>query len=141
MLIAAPLALAFAAAFSGAALYINLVEQPARLALDDAALLSEWRPSDRRGFALLASLALIAAVLALATYFETQDVRWLLGAAIVLASWPYTFFAMVPMNNRILTLTSGEPGAARELVRQWGLLEYGQTAIGIVACAVFLWAL
>jgi hypothetical protein len=135
------LALAFAAAFSGAALYINLVEQPARLALDDSALLSEWRPSDRRGFAMLASLALIAAALALTAYFQTQDVRWLIGAIIVIASWPYTFFAMVPMNNRILTLSAAESGAARELVRTWGLLEYGQTAIGLVACAVFLWAL
>src|ERR1700730_3586020 len=95
------LALAFAAAFSGAALYINLVEQPARLALDDNALLSEWRPSDRRGFAMLASLALVAAMLGLGTYFETHDVRWLIGAIVVIASWPYTFFAMVPMNNRI----------------------------------------
>jgi hypothetical protein len=135
------LALAFAAAFSGAALYINLVEQPARLGLDDSALLSEWRPSDRRGFAMLASLALIAAALALTAYFQTQDVRWLIGAIIVIASWPYTFFAMVPMNNRILTLSAGESGAARELVRTWGLLEYGQTAIGLVACGVFLWAL
>jgi Domain of unknown function (DUF1772) len=135
------LALAFAAAFSGAALYINLVEQPARLALDDSALLSEWRPSDRRGFAMLASLALIAAALALTAYFQTQDVRWLIGAIIVIASWPYTFFAMVPMNNRILNISVGESGAARELVRTWGLLEYGQTAIGLVACGVFLWAL
>jgi len=136
-----PLALAFAAAFSGAALYINLVEQPARLALDDKGLLSEWRPSDRRGFAMLATLALVAAVLGLATYFETQDVRWLIGAIIVIASWPYTFFAMVPMNNRILAVSASEPAAARELVRSWGLLEYGHTTIGIVACAAFLWAL
>ena len=134
-------ALAVAAAFTGAALYINLVEQPARLALDDSALLSEWRPSDRRGFAMLASLALIAAALALTAYFQTQDVRWLIGAIIVIASWPYTFFAMVPMNNRILTISAAESGAARELVRTWGLLEYGQTAIGLVACGVFLWAL
>ncbi len=135
------LALAFAAAFSGAALYINLVEQPARLALDDHGLLSEWRPSDRRGFAMLASLALVAAVLGLATYFETQDVRWAIGAIVVIASWPYTFFAMVPMNNRILAISANDPGAARDLVSTWGLLEYGHTAIGIVACAAFLWAL
>jgi hypothetical protein len=135
------LALAFAAAFSGAALYINLVEQPARLALDDGALLSEWRPSDRRGFAMLATLALIAAIFALGAFFESSDARWLIGALIVILSWPYTFFAMVPMNNRILTISASEPGAARELVRVWGLLEFGETAIGVVACAVFLWAL
>jgi hypothetical protein len=135
------LALVFSAAFSGAALYLNLVEQPARLALDDRALLSEWRPSDRRGFAMLATLALIAAILALAAYFETQDLRWLIGALIQIASWPYTFFAIVPVTNRILTLPASDVASARELVRSWGLLEIGQTAIGVAACVCFLWAL
>jgi hypothetical protein len=140
-MLTAHLALVFAAAFTGAALYLNLVEQPARLALDDRALISEWRPSDRRGFALLATLALLAAILALAAYFQTNDLPWLIGALIVVASWPYTFFAIVPVTNRILDIGRADPTAARALVRSWGLLEIGQTAIGIAACLVFLWAL
>ncbi|THD48346.1 MAG: DUF1772 domain-containing protein [Bradyrhizobium sp.] len=135
------LALALAAAFSGAALYVNLVEQPARLALDDAAMLDEWGPSDRRGVALLATLSLLSAALGLLTYFASQDVRWAIGALIVLLAWPYTLFAMSPLNNQILALAPRDIGAARVLVRQWGLLEYGQTAIGLVATAVYLWAL
>jgi len=135
------LALAVAAAYTGAALYINLVEQPARLALDDAAMLAEWGPSDRRGFAYLATLALVAAVLALGAYFAASDLRWLIGGLIIVASWPYAFFAMVPMNNRILALSNGDAASARALVRDWGMLEIGQTAIGVVACAIFLWAL
>ena len=135
------LALALAAAFSGAALYVNLVEQPARLALDDAAMLDEWGPSDRRGVGLLATLSLISAALGLLTYFASQDVRWAIGALIVLLAWPYTLFAMSPLNNQILALAPRDIGAARVLVRQWGLLEYGQTAIGLVATAVYLWAL
>lgn len=39
---AGPFALAFAAAYLGAALYSVLVEQPARLTLDDRALVKEW---------------------------------------------------------------------------------------------------
>ena len=135
------LALAAAAAFAGGALYVNVVEQPARMALEDSALLSEWGPSDRRGVALLLGLALVAGIFGLAGYFETQDVRWAIGALIVILVWPYTFFAMAPLNNQILTLRPKDVGATRALVAQWGQLEYGLTAIGVVASAVFLWAL
>jgi hypothetical protein len=104
-------------------------------------MLGEWAPSDRRGVALMAGLSLISAVLGLSSYFSSGDARWAIGAIIIILSWPYTFFAMAPVNNQILTLVPRDIGAARALVRQWGLLEYGQTGIGLVASAVFVWAL
>ncbi len=135
------IALAFAAAFAGAAIYVNWVEQPARLKLEDQALLSEWGPSDSRGVALLAAFALASAVAGFVAFFASQDVRWVFGALIVISTWPYAFFVMAPLNNQILSLHGADVAAARALVRQWGLLESGFAAIGVLAVAMFLWAL
>jgi len=140
-MLAGTLALAFAAAFAGAAIYVNWVEQPARLKLEDEALLSEWGPSDSRGVALLAAFALAAALAGFIAWFESEDVRFAYGALIALATWPYAFFVMAPLNNQILSLSGKDVAAARALVRQWGLIESGFAAIGVVAVAVFLWAL
>ena len=133
-------ALAFAAAFTGASFYVNWVEQPARLALDEEALLSEWGPSDSRGVSLLAAIALVAAITGLIAYFETQDVRWAFGALIIIASWIYAYFVMAPLDNQIRSLRGGEVAAARALVRQWGIVESGLAAIGAAAVLMFLWA-
>ena len=111
------------------------------MALDDKALLSEWGPSDSRGVALLLAFALAAAAAAFIAYFELDDVRWVFGALIVIATWPYAFFIMAPLNNQILSLKGGDVSAARELVRQWGLIELGFAGIGVLAVAMFLWAL
>ena len=136
------LALVSASAFTGAALYLNLVEQPARLALDDAAMMREWAPSDRCGFALLGGLAVLAALAGLVAFGQGSDIRWLIGALIALASWPYTFFVVVPLNNRLLAASPAQPEAdAREIVTFWGRLEWGLVAIGAASAAVFAWTL
>ena len=139
-MISGTLALAFAAAFTGASFYVNWVEQPARLKLDDAALLSEWGPSDSRGVALLVGLALLAAIAGFIAYFDTQDVRWAFGAIVMILSWPYAFFLMSPLDNQVRSLRGGDVAAARALVRQWGIVESGLTALGGVAVLVLLWA-
>jgi hypothetical protein len=133
-------AFATACAFFGAALYINIVEQPARLALDARSIVREWMTGNRRGFLMLAVLAIISALSGYAYWVRTSDVRWLVGAIIILASWPYAYFVMTPVNIWLYVMRrNAQPSVIRELTRDWGLLEWGQTAIGFGAACMFAW--
>ena len=135
-------AFAAACAFVGAALYINVVEQPARLTLNARAMVREWTPSNRRGFVMLSALAIASSVLAYADYARTSDVRWIIGGTIMLATWAYAYFVILPVNIWLVALEQGGSALTlRELMRDWGLLEWGQTAIGLWASGVFAWAL
>jgi hypothetical protein len=135
-------AFAAAAAFLGATVYIGLVEQPARLALGPRAMMREWTPSNRRGTLMLSLLAAVSAILAYIQFKANGDVRWLIGGAVILASWPYAYFVMMPMNIWLSAITPGRAiSLARRLMRDWGLLEWGHALIGLVAAGVFAWAL
>jgi len=135
-------AFAVACTVVGAALYANVVEQPARLGLNASDMVREWTPSSRRGFVLVSALAIVSAILAYADYARTGDVRWIIGGTIMLATWPYVYFVIVPVNIELYALERDAPAPAlREVMREWGLLEWGLTVIGLWASAIFAWAL
>ncbi|MFG1281889.1 DUF1772 domain-containing protein [Xanthobacter autotrophicus] len=133
------LALVVAALFTGAAFYINAVEQPARLVLDDGAALRQWKPSYKRGFAMQATLALIGAVLGAVAFSRDGDWHWLAGGVLMLANWPYTFIGIMPTNRRLLA-TAEADAETRRLITNWGQLHMVRTGLGALATLVFLWA-
>jgi len=136
------LALIVAALFAGAALYINRVEQPARLQLDDRALLTQWKPSYELGFAMQAPLAMVGCVLGLGAWWETGDGGWVSGAALMIANWPWTLIVIMPVNNELMAMTPEQAGPrSRALIERWGRLHAVRTLLGAAACGSFLAAL
>jgi hypothetical protein len=135
------LALIAAAIFAGAAFYVSVVEQPARLLLDDRALLTEWKPSYRRGAAMQAPLALVGFLLGMIAWWQTSHAGFLIGAVAMIAPWPWTLIAIKPTNDALLATEPDRAGPqVRALVVKWGALHAVRTALGALATAAFLWA-
>jgi hypothetical protein len=135
------LAIIVAALFSGAAFYVGFVEQPARLGLEDRALLAEWKPAYKRGTGMQASLAVAGFLLGLLAFWQSGNWHWLIGAVIIVANWPYTFIAIMPTNRRLFSIElAAAGGTSRALIERWGALHAVRTGLGLAATAAFLWA-
>ena len=140
-MIAGQLALIVAAVFAGAALYVNIAEQPARLMLDDQSSLMEWKPAYKRGFAMQAPLAVSGFLLGLLAWWQTGVWLWLLGALVLVSNWPYTLLGIMPTNNKLMAIDPTNAGPdSRELIQIWARLHAVRTALGFVAGLSFLWA-
>jgi len=134
-------ALVTAALFTGAAIYINVAEQPARLGLDDRGLLQEWKPAYGRGFAMQAPLALTGFIFGAWAWRLSGNWRWLAGATVLISNWPYPFIVILRTNNVLMTMPLESASAeSRGLIEKWGRLHAGRSALGALATVFFVWA-
>jgi Domain of unknown function (DUF1772) len=128
--------------FAGAAVYVNLVEQPARLSCGVTLAVTEWRPSYKRGTALQAPLASLGSLLACLSWWLNKNPTWLIGGVILFAVIPFTFLAIFPTNKKLeseeLDLSSSQAG---HLLRLWGRLHAVRSGLGFLAFLILLLAL
>jgi len=131
-------ALVTAAIFFGAAAYINIAEHPARLMQSDSAALAQWKPSYKRGFAMQASIAVASGVLGIAAWWTSGQVLWLIGAALMLANWPFTLIVIMPTNHLLgATPPEGDADTRARLIA-WGKLHGVRTMLSGLATAAYL---
>jgi hypothetical protein len=136
------LAVFSAALFAGAALYINVVEHPARMGLETRLAAAQWAPSYKRATWLQAPLAILSFICGVAIWLLGAGVAWLVAALLIGAVVPFTFGIIMPTNHRLLApgrdLASPE---TRDLLEPWGQLHAVRTALSVAATVVYLWLL
>jgi hypothetical protein len=129
-----------AAIFAGAALYINLVEHPARMMLDTRSAVLQWAPSYRRATWMQAPLALVSLATGLASWWMGGGVVWAIAALLIGAVVPFTFLGIMPTNHRLLApgrdLASPE---TRELLGKWAKLHAVRTVLSLLATVAYVW--
>jgi hypothetical protein len=125
--------------FSGAALYLTLIEHPARMSLGASFALQEFRPSYKRAAPLQASLAIICFLCSVAVWRLTNRWEWLAGGALVGAVVPITLVFIMP-TNRLLLDTASLPNdqTASALLTKWGRLHAIRTYLSLLGFLVLL---
>lgn len=128
-----------AALFAGAAVYINVVEHPARMSLGPGAALAEWRPSYQRATLMQAPLAIIGCLSALGAWLQGASEAWLVGGLLLGAIIPITLIVIFPTNKQLLALAAEQDlDRTRILLGRWNRLHAIRSLLSLAALVLFL---
>jgi hypothetical protein len=128
-----------AAIFAGAALYINLVEHPARLSLDTSAAVAQWAPSYQRATLMQAPLAVVASLAALGAWLLGGGVAWLVAGVVIGSVVPFTLFGIMPTNHELLAPARDRASPeTRKLLQKWGRLHGVRSVLSVLATVLML---
>ncbi|HKE87423.1 MAG TPA: DUF1772 domain-containing protein [Vicinamibacterales bacterium] len=125
--------------FCGAALYINLVEHPARVSCGNDLALREFAPSYHRATVMQASLAGVGSLFGLIASWQLSDVRVAAGALLLGANIPFTLLVIFPTNHQLLDpALSPQNFRATELLKRWNRLHAVRTVLSGIGFVVLL---
>jgi uncharacterized membrane protein len=128
--------------FTGASIYINLVEHPARMQAGTRVALAEFAPSYKRATVTQVSLAVAGFLSALVAWRSRSDAGWLIGGVLLLSVIPFTALAILPTNKKLLDPeTANDLELAEGLLTRWGRLHAVRSVLSLASLLTFLFLL
>ena len=125
--------------FAGAAIYINLVEHPARVECGTEVAVREFGPSYRRATVLQGALAGIGFVSAIAAWFMGASFWWLVGGSILGLIILFTVVVIFPTNKKLLDPSLDKRSElASVLLARWAKLHAVRSVLGLTAFLIFI---
>jgi uncharacterized membrane protein len=127
------------ALFTGAAIYINLVEHPARMGCGTELAATEFAPSYERAVGMQVPLAVASTVAGVAAWLMTGSILYLIGALLIFSVIPFTLIVIMPTNKRLLDPGRDRSSAeTRALLDKWGKLHAVRSVLSLIASSIFL---
>lgn len=125
--------------FSGASIYVNLVEHPARMQCGTALALAQWRPSYKRATVTQASLAAVGFLSATGAWILGAGTFWLIGGILLGLVIPFTLIVISRTNRKLLSpdLVKESPDT-RRLLDRWARLHAVRSILSFSSFLVFL---
>jgi len=126
--------------FTGASVYINLVEHPARMECGVEIAITEFAPSYRRATVMQATLAALGLLSSIAAWLAGATFWWLVGGVVLGAVIPFTLIVILPTNKQLLSPTLDRRSAETErLLARWGALHAVRSVLSGTALLLFLY--
>jgi hypothetical protein len=128
--------------FTGASVYINLVEHPARMECGVEIAATEFSPSYRRATVMQATLAALGLLSSIAAWLAGATFWWLVAGALLGSVIPFTLFVILPTNKLLLSPTLDRRSAQTgQLLARWGVLHAVRSALSALALLLLLYLL
>ena len=126
--------------FTGAAVYITLVEHPARMQCGVELAAIEFAPSYRRATVMQATCAAVGLLSSIAAWLAGATLLWLFAGLMVGLVIPFTLIVILPTNKRLLDPTLDKRSAeAERLLARWGRLHAVRTVLSGLALLLYLY--
>jgi uncharacterized membrane protein len=127
--------------FAGAALYVSVVEHPARMQCGTLLAATEFGPSYKRAAVLQSVLAAVGTLAGVVAGLPIRSTAWLTGSLLLFLVVPFTLIVIFPTNHKLLDPALDRSSAeARELLVRWGRLHEVRTVLSLGAFIVFVLA-
>jgi Anthrone oxygenase len=126
--------------FTGAAVYVSLVEHPARMECGVELAAAEFSPSYRRGSVMQAILAAVGLLSSIAAWLAGATFWWPIAGVLLGSVIPFTLIVILPTNKQLLSPTLDKGLAETErLLARWAALHAVRSVLSALALLLFLY--